>query len=186
MVVVGNDQTAWHGKTMGNTKITLLTEPEIADFLESATSERGDAEWQRLAQFANAMTRGERAIWIARKNDQIVGMVTVRWQSEYSGFRQDPQAAEIIDLYVWKNYRRQGIADKLMDAAEDGIEEHGFVSAGLLVGIKASDMPAWQLYLERGYGFDGSGAWWQGRRITELSTINPQDEPILLAMEKSL
>jgi ribosomal protein S18 acetylase RimI-like enzyme len=171
---------------MGSIKITLLTEPEIADFLDAAAIERGETEWQRLARFANDMTRGERSIWVAQKDEQIVGMVSVRWDSEYPGFRLEPKSAEIIDLYVWQHARRQGIADKLMDTAEEAIEDRDFACAGLLVGIKDSDMPAWQLYLERGYVFDGSGGWWQGQKVGDLSAINPQDEPILLAMEKSL
>jgi GNAT superfamily N-acetyltransferase len=171
---------------MTSIKISALTEADIPDFLEQCISERGDTEWPRLADLAQQMLRQERAIWLAHKDGILSGMITLRWQSDYAGFRKNPPAPEIVDLYIWQQKRRHGIARALLAHAEQDAVTRGFHRIGLGVGILPDDMPAWRLYLAQGYAFDGSGGWWKGNAVTEYQNIQPHDVPILLMMHKYL
>ena len=158
----------------------------MADFMSAIQMERGDADWSRLAGFMRDIADGTRTIWTAKRHDQYVGMITVRWQSDYAGFRAAPIAPEIIDLYVWRDYRRQGLAKDLLDSVEDKLRLRDFKRVGLGVGVLADDAPAYDLYLQRGYQFDGTGGWWQGQPVTEESVIDYTQTPVLLMMSKML
>ncbi len=163
-----------------------LAEARIADFMDAIHAERGDADWRRLAGFMRDVIDGTRSIWTARQNGAYVGLITVRWQSDYGGFRVTPHAPEIIDLYVWHHARRQGVAAHLLRHAEDAVRQRHYTRLGLGVGILAEDMPAWALYMRHGYTFDGTGAWWQGTRVMDDSVINHTLAPVLLMMDKAL
>ncbi|HEY1096723.1 MAG TPA: GNAT family N-acetyltransferase [Alphaproteobacteria bacterium] len=171
---------------MHSTEISLLTEPEIADFLEAATRERGEAEWPRLAQFAQDMLKHERSIWTARQGTDYVGMISLRWQSDYTGFRRTPPAPEIIDLYVWQACRRHGIASLLLQHIEHVLREKHYQRVGLGIGVQSEDQPAKELYIKHHYRFDGSGPWWQGKNIAETDKTDPAIAPVLLMMDKML
>lgn len=171
---------------MDSIEIAVLTDDAMADFLDASQAARGDDAWQRLAGFMRDIADGSRTVWTARRDGQYVGMVSVRWQSDYRGFRTHPVAPEIIDLYVWPATRRHGVATQLMDTAEQAIAARGFRRIGLSVGILPDDAAAWPLYLQRGYAFDGTGAWHQGRNVTDGDTIIMGDDPVLLMMAKIL
>lgn len=172
---------------MTSIKISALTEAEIPDFLKQCAQERGEAEWARLADLAQQMLRGERGFWLAYDADNILsGMVTLRWHSDYAGFRHAPRAPEMIDLYVWRAKRRQGFARALLKHVEQEAITRGFTRIGLGVGILADDMPAWRLYMAQDYEFDGSGAWWTGRPVADCTMLQPQEAPVLLMMHKKL
>jgi len=166
--------------------ISLLTEPHFADFLDAVDRERDAADWRRLASFINDIQNNERAIWVASVESVIVGMVSVRWRSDYQGFTTSPVAAEIIDLYIWTDYRRQGIATHLMDHVEDVLRQQKYQRVGLSVGILTEDKPAWDLYLQRGYSFDNTGAWWQGTSVATLDNVDQTIAPVMLMMDKIL
>ena len=155
----------------------------MADFLDDIQTERGDAEWQRLAGYMSDIQDGARSVWTIQQDDRISGMVTVRWQSDYKGFRGMP---EIIDLYIWQDERRRGLATQLMQHVEQDLRARDFAHVGLSVGLLPEDAPAWHFYFQRGYQFDGTGAWWQGQNVTSLSVIDLSADPVLLMMVKNL
>lgn len=171
---------------MSSIEIAVLTDQAMADFLDAIQAERGDAEWQRLAGFMRDIPEGARTLWTAKQDGTYVGMVSVRWQSDYPGFRTAPSAPEIIDLYVWQVAREQGIATQLMQVAEQAIRDQNYKRVGLSVGLLQEDAPAWSFYLKRGYQFDGTGAWWQGQKITASSMLDCDTAPVLVMMDKLL
>jgi GNAT superfamily N-acetyltransferase len=103
----------------------------------------------------DAQAKGERVVVVAYAGQIIVGFVTIKWQSEYLPFAEKG-IPEINDLRVLAEYRRRGIATVLMDAVEKMIFERSPV-AGLAVGLYADYGPAQQMYIRRGYTFDGRG-----------------------------
>jgi GNAT superfamily N-acetyltransferase len=173
---------------MISTKISILTEANIPDFLDHATQERGANDWDHLAALAQEMLRGERAIWLAHDDttQTLCGFITVRWASDYMGFRREPVAPEIVDLYVWQTARRRKIGLMLLQQAENAVAARGYRRIGLGVGILPADMAAWRLYLNQDYQFDGSGSWWKGDPVTPDMIIDQTDKPVLFMMDKHL
>ena len=171
---------------MNTIEIAALTEAGLPDLLAAVEAERDEAAWHRLAGFARDIPDGARSLYVAQQHGVFIGYVTIRWHSDYAGFRHSPIAPEIIDLYVWANARRQGVATELMDHAEQMIRDRAFKRAGLSVGVLSADQPAWHLYLQRGYRFDLKGAWWNGHSVDDLSAIDLSAAPLLVMMEKDL
>ena len=168
------------------TEIILLTEPEMADFLDAIHAERGEDDWQRLADFMRDVANGERTIWTAKRDNIYCGMITLRWQSDYMGFRKTPVAPEIIDLYVWTDFRRQGLATQLLDSVEQHVRDRNFHRIGLGIGILPEDVPAQNLYVQHGYAADDTGLWWRGENMTDMAVIDHTQAPALIMMSKDL
>ncbi|PHV71630.1 GNAT family N-acetyltransferase [Sporanaerobium hydrogeniformans] len=101
---------------------------------------------------------GKRDVIIACSRNEIVGYVTIIWESNYEDFREQG-IPEIKDIRVVEHYRRTGIATKLMDEAEVRIAEKAtFSSAG--VGLAEEYEAAQNLYAKRGYVPDGKGVFY--------------------------
>ena len=75
--------------------------------------------------------------------------VTIRWQSNYPGFR-DHGIPLVHQLAVAGPFRRLGVATLLMDAAEDLARGRGVAILGITVGILDKYGPAQRLYAQRG------------------------------------
>ena len=69
---------------------------------------------------------------------------------------------EINDLLVFFHVHKMGIGNKLLDVVE---QEAAKISdtVYLAVGVHSGYGPAQRLYVKRGYNFDGSGVWYQGK-----------------------
>ncbi len=102
-------------------------------------------------------TDGGGASLIAMRDGRVVGIVCVLWESDYPGFR-DKGIPLVHQLCVAEPYRRQGVATRLMDAAEALARDRGARSLGITVGLFDAYGPAQRLYARRGYVPDGRGA----------------------------
>jgi GNAT superfamily N-acetyltransferase len=100
---------------------------------------------------------GGGASLIAVGDHSVIGIVTIRWQSNYARFR-DRRIPLVHQVAVAGSFRRRGIATMLMDAAEDLARDRGVVTLGITVGLSAEYGPAQRLYARRGYVPDGRGA----------------------------
>ena len=69
---------------------------------------------------------------------------------------------EINDLLVFFHVHKMGIGNKLLDVVE---QEAAKISdtVYLAVGVHSGYGPAQRMYVKRGYNFDGSGVWYQGK-----------------------
>lgn len=125
----------------------------VLDFLaEWVTGSRAAAD-QHVADHAE----GQGTTLIARLDQEIVGLITVRWTSK------NPALAEhdiplVHQLMVLPRYRRRGVATALMDAAEELAARQGRRAVGITVGLFDEYGPAQRLYVKRGYVPDGRGA----------------------------
>ncbi|WP_051366763.1 GNAT family N-acetyltransferase [Hamadaea tsunoensis] len=106
-------------------------------------------------RYLDQQEQGERATFLATVDDAVAGYVTVLWRSRYAPFRER-DVPEIADLNVLDGFRRRGIGNALLDAAEAAIGERGPTS-GLGVGLYADYAAAHRIYLARGYRPDGLG-----------------------------
>ena len=138
----------------------VITEPvgdhnfeRTVQFLIEWVSDSAAAAREHLADHAT----GGGASLIAVRNHGVIGIVTIRWQSNYPGFR-DHGIPLVHQLAVAGPFRRLGVATLLMDAAEDLARGRGVAILGITVGISGKYGPAQRLYAQRGYLPDGRGA----------------------------
>jgi len=144
--------------------IAPLTEEKVEAWVEANTATRGDAEVRRLSAIWHEAREGKRVILAAWRESEYLGHVTMKWQSEYEGFRRK-NIPEVIDLWVQPDRRRGGIGLKLMAAIEERARLGRAAGLGLGVGVDEGAKPAQSLYARLGFRPDGSGLWRAGAAV---------------------
>jgi len=162
---------------------------------------RNDAQWMQAAFTANAWRRaayfeeiclqqdaGLLALLVAEMGPRIyAGHLRIHWESDYPPFKE-AGIPEIQDLFVLSRYRRQGIATRLLDVAEETIARRAAQRqqqplAGIGVGLYADYGPAQRLYTLRGYVPDGRGAHYRDRPIRGGQVLPFDDETVLYLLK---
>jgi GNAT superfamily N-acetyltransferase len=121
---------------------------------------------------------------VARLDEQVVGLVTVRWTSRNPVFA-DRGIPLIQQVAVAPEYRRSGVATALMESAERLAAERGRSSVGVTVGLFDEYGPAQCLYAKRGYVPDGRGAC-RGRMPIRRGETIEVDHDLILWLIKDL
>lgn len=138
-----------------NIRIRLLNESDPV-VISQAFQEQGWAKSAELyIQYLAEQQNGERVTLVAEHNGVFAGYVNVLWNSYYPSFREQG-IPEINDFNVLIKYQRQGIGSRLMDRAEEVIQERTD-TAGIGVGVFSDYGKAQILYARRGYIPDGQG-----------------------------
>ena len=141
----------------------------------------GDPEGAR--QHFSEHAEGQAETFLAWVDGSLAGYLTLRWQSNNPLFRQH-HIPLIHHLGVFPQFQRQGIASRLMDAAEHLIATRA-TQAGITVGLFDAYGPAQRLYAKRGYLPDGRGAC-QGRRPLRQGETVTVDHDLILWLTKDL
>jgi len=121
---------------------------------------------------------------IAVRDDRVIGIVCLLWESAYPGFR-DQGIPLVHQLCVAESHRRQGLATRLMDAAEALARDRGVSTLGITVGLFSAYGPAQRLYAQHGYVPDGRGAC-QGQRPLAHGTRVTMDDDLIMWLTKDL
>jgi GNAT superfamily N-acetyltransferase len=124
-----------------------------------------------------AQEAGALVLLVAEKAGAYVGHLKVVWQPDYPFFKTQG-IPEIQDLNVLPTYRRQGVATKLVEAAEALIRQRSRV-VGIGVGLYASYGPAQRMYILRGYIPDGHGATYRGTTLSGGETVMVDDDLVI-------
>lgn len=127
--------------------------------------------------------KGGGATFLAFVQGELAGYLTLRWQSENPCFRAE-NIPLIHHLLVFPSYQRQGIASRLMDAAEALIATRAS-KAGITVGLFDAYGPAQRLYARRGYIPDGRGICQSHRPLQQGETVT-MDHNLILWLTKDL
>lgn len=81
------------------------------------------------------------------------GYVTIVWESKYTPFWRH-NIPEIVDLYIEKNHRRQGIGSELIKTIEAASSKKGFRKIGVRLEQVGELAIARAFYLSMGYEQD--------------------------------
>lgn len=149
------------------------------------------ASWQKPASLFEAyyqeQQQSERMVWLAYLRDQIAGYVTLKWISHYEPFAIQ-KIPEIMDLNVLPSFRKQGIGNTLLKAAEEkAASKHDVVGigVGLYGGSDGGYGQAQRLYVKRGYSPDGLGVTY-GYTPTVPGQVYRLDDDLILWFTKKL
>lgn len=134
-----------------------------------------------LEGYLAEQNRGMRVVLVAYLDENFVGYVTIKWQSDYPPFAEKG-IPEINDLNVLPPFQRRGIATALVDEAEKRIFERSSV-AGIGVGMYAGYGAAQRMYALRGYVPDGLGLFYKGQHVRPDQEV-PVDDDLILYLIK--
>ncbi|MCE3046467.1 GNAT family N-acetyltransferase [Legionella sp. 16cNR16C] len=136
--------------------LRLLTPSDIPVIVEGFTQSNWTGKPASIfEQYLNEQQKQKRIILVAYLEDHFAGYVTLKWESQYSGFKEN-NIPEIMDLNVLPAFRKLGIGTALMEKAEkEAALKYKMVGIG--VGLYADYGSAQKLYINRGYIPDGKG-----------------------------
>jgi GNAT superfamily N-acetyltransferase len=158
-----------------NIQIVPLTTEEQAELWEKAFRERGfNRPEGYYSQCLRENLERKRVTLFAMAGSVITGCAHLKYESEYPYFSENG-IPEINDLNVFPEYRRQGIANQLMDAFETIAAESG-PYIGIGVGMFTSYGAAQRLYCRRGYIPDGRGLTYNNEVVEKGSHVRVDDE----------
>jgi GNAT superfamily N-acetyltransferase len=149
-------------------------------FLTEWASDDEAAAREHLADHAS----GGGASLVAVRDHRVIGIVTIRWQSSYTGFRERGISL-VHQIAVAGPFQRLGIATQLMNAAEELARDRGIVTLGITVGLFDEYGPAQRLYALRGYVPDGRGAC-RGREPLSKGARVIMDDDLIIWLTKEL
>ena len=113
--------------------------------------------------YFNDQESGKRDVILAELNGEIIGYLTIMWESNYDYFREG-DIPEISDFNVLDKAKRKGVGSRLMDTAEERMfAKHDAVGIG--VGMNREYGAAQILYAKRGYIPDGRGLCYNGKPL---------------------
>lgn len=153
----------------------IITDAEIAQ----GWSQTVDKYELRLKHQAE----GRCVALVAEFEGNVAGYLNV-YRSAETGSFAERGLPEIVDFGVLEKYRKRGIGNKLMDAAEEIAA--GYADAvTLCVGLHSGYGSAQRMYAKRGYLPDGSGAWYRDAVCPPHAECRNDDE-LVLYMSKLL
>ena len=158
-------------------KARCLTQQDIPLIVSAFT----DIGWNKPAslyqKYLEEQEKGERCVWIAFKDNNVAGYVTLKWHSNYLPFREH-NIPEISDLNVLPKFRTQVIASALLDRAEaEAFKKNSTVGIG--VGLTTDYGNAQKLYVKRRYVPDGRGITYNYESVPFGETIHLDDDLVL-------
>ncbi len=133
--------------------------------------------------YLREQAQGQRQVLVARWQGEAAGYLTLRPHAKEGPF-VGKGWPEIVDFNVLQKFQRKGIGTRLMACAE---EEAAKVSRTVClgVGIHSGYGAAQRLYIQRGYVFDGSGAWYQDKPLSQYAPC-VNDDDLVLYLSKHL
>lgn len=126
---------------------------------------------------------GKSVALVAEYRGQVAGYIHVYW-SETTGAFAKTGYPEIVDFGVLQKFRRKGIGNKLMDAAE-ALAAEASDTVYLGVGLHSGYGSAQRMYIKRGYIPDGSGVWYKDE-VCEPYSLCRNDDDLVLYLSKKL
>ena len=126
--------------------ISLAREMEdLSGFNRLAES---DVRSNAVKYFTDRLRKDEHRFFVAEEDDKFVGFVGLEERTARPVFDRE-KFVHIHELYVRKEYRRQGIASDLLEKVEEFSREEKFDMIRLAVNVR--NRSAIELYEKRGY-----------------------------------
>jgi len=162
--------------------VRSMTASDAQIFYQTYLSYGWHPHLETYEQYYREQEENIRKVLIAEYHGEVAGICTLVMAPEQGPFA-GTGIPEIVDLSVFLHLRRLGIGNRLLDAAE----EEAFRTSdavSLAVGVHSGYGAAQKIYVRRGYNFDGSGAWYQGKQLEQYAPCR-NDDDLILYMSKS-
>lgn len=160
-----------------NIEIRNLIEEDCKIIFDAFTSQNWNKPIERYQRYFREQQEGKRNILVASIDGKFAGYLTILWSSEYPYFKENVIPV-IQDLNVLIEFRKKGVATKLMEYAENIISKE-FNTVGIGVGLTSDYGNAQRLYIRRGYLPDGKGISQNEKQLNWGDKIIVDDDLIL-------
>jgi GNAT superfamily N-acetyltransferase len=164
-------------------QIRLLEESDPPSIAAAFTKMGWNKPESQYRRYLYEQMAGTRTCFVGILEGQFAGYVTVNWRPTYGGFA-DLNIPEIQDLNVFTEYRRKGIASRLLDRAEIEAACRSSV-VGIGVGLHPGYNAAQRLYAKRGYIPDGRGITYRNCFVEEGASV-VMDDDLVMHLTKGL
>jgi len=174
MIIYYSDET---------TTIRSMKKEDVLVFYETYKSYGYHPEIATYEKYYDEQLNGKRKVFIVEYHEKICGICTLVLNSKEGPFAEMGYP-EIVDLSIFLNYRRLGLGNKLLDI----VETEAFKIANMVylaVGLHSGYGSAQRIYVRRGYNFDGSGLWYQGKQLEQYAPCCCNDDLVLYMFKKS-
>lgn len=139
------------------------------------------SKWQKYLQMQNS---NERVVSIVEKDNQAIGIATLKFKSDYPAFRNH-KIPEINDLLIAKEHRKLGYGTALIASLEIIAKTAGYKTIGIGVGLYKDYGNAQRLYFKLGYIPDGNGVSYKEHLVVPGNKY-PVDDELILWLTKKL
>ena len=154
-----------------------MIETDIAALNQAIRAQGWSKPKDLYARYWQWEQNGTRRIFVAELNGQVAGYLTLKPQAD-NGPYAGKGIPEIEDLLVFEAFQRQGVGDRLMNAAEAlAAETSNEVCLG--VGLHSGYGSAQRMYAKRGYVPDGSGVWFRNKPLKPYANCVNDDDLVL-------
>lgn len=126
---------------------------------------------------------GECSALIALCDGEVAGYVYLYYNCRWGGCKNQGLPS-IVDLKVFDNYRRNGVASQLLDAAERIAKKYA-AKVYLDVGLNRSYGAAQILYIKRGYIPNGNGVYFK-QNVCQINEQYINNGELILCLIKEL
>jgi ribosomal protein S18 acetylase RimI-like enzyme len=150
--------------------------PALQGFYKSI----GHTEEGYFSRCLQEQASGSRKIFIAQKDNMIVGYVQLNFAPRYALYKK-LDIPEIQDLNVAPAHRRQGIGRALVEYCEKQCESE---QVGISVGLTKDYGAAQRLYMAMGYVADGMGVTYDREPVSKGQMYSVDDDLCLMMVKQ--
>ncbi len=169
---------------MQSIAIRPATTQDIPALWEMAAALKAAKETEYFERQFAYQQKGSRVILLVSTGDKNAGYCVLNWQPKYIPFKK-LGIAEIQDINVLPEFRRNGIGRALIEYCESHARDKGLEQMGIGVGLGPSFGSAQRLYIKMGYIPDGLGVVYDRKHVRE-GELRPVDDHLNLMFLKDL
>jgi len=158
-------------------KIRKMLESDIIEFPIEFEKQGWHKSVELYQMYYDEQKNDTGKLFVAEVDGNAAGYATLL-SHDISGPFKDKSIPVIVDFNVLEKYQRNGIGTAIMDAIENYVREYSSTIC-LGVGLHYGYGAAQRMYVKRGYIPDGSGVWFNGKRMEQYEPCVNDDELIL-------
>lgn len=129
-----------------------------------------------LKKYFREQESNQRYVLVSEYQNKVAGYLTIVTHASEGPFKE--KYPEIVDFNVFESYQQKGIGSYLLTKAEELIKEFLEVIT-LGVGLHQGYGSAQRLYIKNGFIPDGSGVWFNNKRLSQGADCFNNDELVL-------
>ncbi|MBH1940986.1 GNAT family N-acetyltransferase [Mobilitalea sibirica] len=159
-----------------------MKEEDAGSIYEELTTQDCHPDLKTYQNYYIEQEKREKYVFIAEYEGNIAGYVTLI-PNVLTGPFANQNIPEVNNLGVFIKYQKKGIGNKLLDVLEE-VAANISDEISLAVGVHSGYGQAQRIYIKRGYLFDGSGVWYQGKQLEQYADCCNDDDLILYLSKK--
>ncbi|CAG7650104.1 hypothetical protein PAESOLCIP111_06003 [Paenibacillus solanacearum] len=152
----------------------LKTQEQLMSWKEAFEANNKKRSDDSYVKCLHENKQGIRVTLLAIADKKVAGICHLKYKSGYPYFN-NLDIPEINALDVFPEYRRHGIATKLIEALEE-IAKKKYKRIGIGVGLFKDYGIAQRMYYKRGYMPDGNGVVYHGKEVAAGEMVRVDDD----------